>query len=82
MKPARTLARLIACLTALVLLALPLAAGGGSYQECVKECNDEVRECKKICKEQMKDPEAQKQCIEKGCKMVLDECLKDCREGG
>jgi hypothetical protein len=78
----RILARLIACLVAVVLLALPLTAWGNNYQECAKECNEEVQECKKICKQQMKDPEARKKCIEKGCKIVLDDCLKDCREGG
>jgi len=82
MNRARTISRLLFCLVVAVLLALPLSAWGGNYQECAKECNDEVRECKKICKKHMKDPVAQKQCIEKGCKIVLDDCLEDCREGG
>jgi hypothetical protein len=80
MKPARTIPRLLACLIFALLLAFPVVSTGGSSPECIKECADELVQCKKLCRQKIKDPQGQKICLEQSCKEVHKACLEDWRD--
>lgn len=63
-------------------LIIPVVSLAGSYAECAKDCQQEYQECVDICKKHLKDPNARAKCKNEGCKIIVDDCLKDCKGGG
>ena len=78
MKPRRRILGMLTVLAFSISLILPTLSTANP--KCEKVCKQDQQLCIKVCKEQLKDKDrkALKICINKGCKIVFDECMKDC----